>query len=436
MPKNLKESDIIATGGKVHERSHRIARILLAVSFVTVVPLMLIAFSRFIEYRGFFFYLGGVLGFGILYYFLTPTKYIPRYGYLIADFIFYGLIFGVNWYVYGFVGFHILFFYMLLFGIINALSYNWRDIIITLVGTSVAIAIYNFYSFMPSVRFQFAETAGLTAIELIILAILTVESRVLAEEALVVQRRAVELETELSRIQELDRLKTEFIGIASHQMRTPLSGVKWTLATLKEKGENLTSEQKNLVGLAFENINRMIILVSGMLDVAKIEEQAADMKSSACNLKTLAEEIVSDEKLLAAQKNVFVNIKIPENLTITAGRFALKQALANVIDNAIRYSQKPGSTIIISGHVSDSSVVMTVSDQGIGMTEEEARKAFTKFFRSPEAIKASPDGSGLGLYYTKRIIEQHGGAVSIASKLNEGTAVTIKLPRELKTTHV
>lgn len=422
------QEGVIVTGGKVHARSHLIARILLGISFFVIVPVTALTFGRFINYREFFFYLGILFAFGFLYYFIIPAKYIPRYGYLAGDFIFYVLLLAVTWYVRGFVGFHLLFFYMLLFGIINALSYNWRDIIITILATSTAIVIYNFYNFMHAVAFSPYEVAGLTTIELIVLSILTVESRVLADEALQVQKRAVELQAELDRVQELDRLKTEFIGVASHQMRTPLSGIKWALASLKETDANFDEEQKNAVNLAFEDANRMIAIVSGLLDVVKVEEQAVLLKPEEFELKKLVDEIKEEQKLLAAEKKIATENKVPEGITLVAVRQSLKQALSNVVDNALRYSNKPNTEVMIAASVKGPRATITVSDQGIGMTEAQTAKVFTKFFRAPEAIKASPDGSGLGLYYTKRIIEQHKGSIKIESTPNVGTTVIMELP--------
>lgn len=420
---------VIVTGGEVHARSHFIARILLAISFFVVVPLIALGFGRFMTSYALFFKAVGVLFmFGFLYYYVIPARYIPRFGYLVADAVFYVLIAFVMWQIKGFVGFQLLFFYMLLFGIINALSYNWRDIIITILGTSATIAIYNFYSFLPAADYSFEETVFFTAIELLILIILTIESRVLAEEALTVQREALKLQTELLRIQELDRLKTEFISIASHQMRTPLSGIKWALADLRETAANLASSQQKIIELAAENVDRMIKIVSGLLDIARIEEQATFLKPEMFWLKPLIAEIVDDLSLIAIQKGVTVETKISQDAEIYTVRSSLKQALLNITDNAIRYSEKPHSVVIISASISDAHILVSVSDKGIGMFEEYAAKAFTKFFRAPEAVKMSPDGSGLGLYYAKRIVEGGGGTIQLESSAGKGTAVVVAFP--------
>ncbi|MBI2639913.1 MAG: HAMP domain-containing histidine kinase [Candidatus Sungbacteria bacterium] len=424
-----KSSGVIVTGGEIHARSHLIARLLLAISFFVVIPLIAVGFRRFISNYYLFFEAVGILfTFGFFYYYIIPAKYIPRFGYLIADAVFYLLIAFLMWQINGFVGFHILFFYMLLFGIINALSYNWRDIIITIFATSLTIVVYNFYSFLPAVSYSFLETLSFTLIELIILIILTIESRILAEEALTVQREALKLQTELLRVQELDRLKTEFISIASHQMRTPLSGIKWALADLRETAVNLTSSQQKIVALAAENINRMIKIVSGLLDIARIEERATFLKPETFSLKPLIAEIVDDLSLIAIQKGVAVETKISEDAEIYAVRSSLKQALLNIADNAIRYSEKPQATVIISSTVSSTHVRISVFDQGIGMSEEHIVRAFTKFFRAPEAVKMSPDGSGLGLYYAKRIIEEEGGTIKLESAAGRGTTVVVTLP--------
>lgn len=423
-------SEIITTGGKVHKRSHQIARVILVISFVAVTPLLIFTLNRFIVSNGFFVFLGVLFAFGFVYYFLIPAKYIPRFGYLVADVVFYSLIVAIFWHTDAFVGAQIVFFYMLLFGIIDAMSYYWRDVIITLMGTGAAIIFYNAAKLMPEMQFSFLEIVGLTSIELIILTLLTVETRVLADEALAVQKQIIELHTELTRLKEIDRLKTEFIGVVSHQMRTPLSGVKWALSMLKEADAQFTDMQKTIVRLAFENINRMIAVVSNMLDITKVEEQATLLAPERSVLRALIDEIAADMALLAAEKKVSLDIDVPEGLTLIAIRGSLKQAIANVVDNAIRYSHTPGSTVFISSWRDRADIVIRIVDRGIGMTEEEIAKMFTKFFRSPEAIKASPDGSGLGLYYSKRTIEQHGGSIEVSSEPDKGTTVTIKIPIE------
>lgn len=225
----------------------------------------------------------------------------------------------------------------------------------------------------------------------------------------------------------MDR-KEEFIRTSAHQLQTLISGIKWALAALKETGANLNPEQKNIVGLAFDNVNRMIAIVSGMLDVAEVEEQATLLKPEPFAFGAFVEEIIAESRLLAQEKKISIRSDIPKDFTVTAVRRSLKQALANVVDNALRYSERPGSAVTISSAVEGKNAVIRISDQGIGMNEEQSAKAFTKFFRAPEAIKASPDGSGLGLYYTRRIIEQHGGEIALESVAGQGTTVTIELP--------
>lgn len=429
MTETISTQTTIATGGQVHQRSHLIARVLLLISFFVFVPTVALTLGRFISYRPFFILLGIIFAFGLLYYFVIPPRLIPRFGYLVGDFIFYLLITLVVWQVKGFAGFILLFFYMLLFGIINALSYNWRDIIITIAGTSAFTVAHNFYSFYPSTSFTFLETAGLTFVEVLVLTILTLESRTLADEALAVQKKADALLSELNRVQELDRLKTEFIGVASHQLRTPLSGIKWALAGIRETAHNLGAEQQNIIHLAEENIDRMIRIVSGMLDVVKVEEQTLAQHTEAVDVKKILEDVAHDYTLLAKEKDIVLETAISSPLSATANPFSLKQAIGNVLDNAIRYSPR-GTRIRITGESASGKITVAITDQGIGMSEEEAAKAFSKLFRSPEAIKMSPDGSGLGLYYTKRIIEAHGGTVSIQSAPRKGTTVTITLSRQ------
>ncbi len=242
---------------------------------------------------------------------------------------------------------------------------------------------------------------------------------------------------------QVERMKREVVSIAAHQLRTPLTGMKWAVDSLisGDKGE-LKSEQKTLAQQALEAVDRMIRLVNDLLNVNQVEEGRLSMELKRQSISPLIERVLTFFRHNAERKEIMVETHIGEEIPkILFDEEKIEIVLNNVLDNAVKYTPSKGR-ISVDVSLRDGSIVISVRDSGIGISVEDSNKIFTKFFRSPQAHLRHTDGSGLGLYVAKHIIEKHGGKIWFESpataKTTEGTEekkettffVSLPIPKE------
>jgi signal transduction histidine kinase len=236
-------------------------------------------------------------------------------------------------------------------------------------------------------------------------------------------RRDLELTKANEKLHDLDERKSEFVSIVAHQLRTPLSGIKWTLNMLI-KGEfgQLQSEQQAFLMKAYENNQRLIVLVEDMLSVDRIESGKSKFVFTEIQLLDLFDNVLFEVHANALQNNVTIEFgERPGDLPkVSADAEQMRAVVQNLLDNAVRYTPKGGKVRIDFSKEGDS-VKVAIKDNGIGIPEAEKVRIFNRFFRSRNAIRVKPDGSGLGLFIVKGIIERHGGNVWFESKEGEGT---------------
>ena len=227
----------------------------------------------------------------------------------------------------------------------------------------------------------------------------------------------------------MEKTKREFVSIAAHQLRTPLTGMSWTIEALLsgEKGE-LNPKQKELAEGGLDAIHRMLDLVNDLLDVSTIEEGRFGITLARQPLSNVLGRVLSTFEKAASKKGVVFVKNIPDilpPLDYDAGKIEI--VLNNLIDNAIKYTPA-GGTVKVGAKQEGDTVSLSIEDSGIGIPAEETERVFTKFFRSRRALSYHTDGSGLGLYVAKNIIEQHGGRIVFTSAENKGSVFTIVLP--------
>lgn len=233
----------------------------------------------------------------------------------------------------------------------------------------------------------------------------------------------------ITREKDLDQIKSDFISVAAHQLRTPLATLKWLFKMLLDgDGGQLSAKQLDLLGKGFERNNEVIEIVNNLLDVSEIEDGRFPYKFLQCSVKDIVNQVIKDTQVNAERKQITVKNDFAGNIPqIKCDRQKMKMAIQNLVDNAIKYSHS-NSKIKISLHQEDDEAVLSVQDEGIGMSDESQEKVFTKFFRGHEATIQDPTGSGLGLYIVRNIVEKHGGKVFFESQLNSGTTFTVRLP--------
>ena len=224
--------------------------------------------------------------------------------------------------------------------------------------------------------------------------------------------------------------KTEFVSIVAHQLRTPLSALKWVLnLALEEDFGKLKKKQRELLGKGYDTNERMIILVNDLLDIVHIEEGRFDYKLEKGAVTEIIENIVKEIEAIAEQKGVQLffhrpSPKLPE-VVLDATKFRL--AVANIIDNAVQYTP-PNGRVDIEFSLNGNEILVSVKDTGIGIASRQLSRVFTKFFRADNAVRTQTVGSGLGLFIAKNIIEKHGGKIWIESEEGKGTTVYFTIP--------
>lgn len=231
----------------------------------------------------------------------------------------------------------------------------------------------------------------------------------------------------------LRELKNNFIATATHQMRTPLTGMRWGLDTL-QNGEfgNLSPAQQALVSKLIETNTFVRNLVNDLFHVSRIENKELSQEKTDVHIGALISQIEKNVALIIQQKNLTWNVRLDDDLpTIFANESELLSAIQNIVDNAVKYTL-PGGSVTISVHTRGNTVQCTISDTGIGIAKEDLVHLFTKFYRGKKATSVETVGSGLGLYIAKGIIESYGGSITLESKVDEGTTFVISLPADKK----
>jgi len=234
---------------------------------------------------------------------------------------------------------------------------------------------------------------------------------------------------DISREKLIERMKTEFVSIAAHQLRTPLSAIKWTLKMLLDGDLGpLSKEQKEFVKKTYQSNERMIRLINDLLNVTRIEEGRFVYAFVLIDLRKIIENIVDSYKELIKNKKLEIKFKKPKKFPkIKIDLEKMSLAVQNLIDNAIRYTL-PGGKIEISLKNLGKEIEFQIKDTGIGIPKSQQERIFTKFFRGFNATKLATEGSGLGLFITKNIIEAHGGKIWFESEERKGTTFYFTLP--------
>ncbi len=247
-----------------------------------------------------------------------------------------------------------------------------------------------------------------------------------------VDRATKNLQNANSQLKELDQAKDEFISMASHQLRTPLTTVKGYVSMLND-GDfgKLSRDQKKSIELALDGSNRMARLIDDLLNVSRMEAGKFYIDPAKVNLSQIIRQEIEQLKTLAKNKNVNLINKISSEVPmLMLDENKTRQAIMNLIDNAIHYSEPPrgGGKVQVLLSVDDEEVHFNVVDNGIGVPRDQQSKLFTKMFRAKNAKELRPDGTGLGLYLVKRVVEDQGGKIVFESKPGKGSVFGFKIP--------
>jgi signal transduction histidine kinase len=231
--------------------------------------------------------------------------------------------------------------------------------------------------------------------------------------------------------EELSRLKTEFISSVSHELRTPMTSLQG-LSQLLQSGKVRGKERRDqLLELMAGECGRLARFLNNVLDFGRIEQGAKSYKLRKTDLRPLVVETADLVRSAMGEEPVELVVEVPDGpAVVDADPDAVRQALLNLLDNAVKYSVPPKRVVLRLAAGPEGTVDLGVEDNGIGIPAEDIERIFEAFFRSPEAVRHDPKGVGLGLKIVKHVMDAHGGTVEARSEPGRGSAFTLRFPKE------
>ena len=233
----------------------------------------------------------------------------------------------------------------------------------------------------------------------------------------------------VTREKNLDKMKSEFISIAAHQLRTPLSAIKWSIKLILDEDEGKINEgQKTLLAKGYASNERVINLVNDMLNVSRIEEGRFGYSFAHEDIANALKVVLGTLENEINERKIQVSIKKPDNLALVLmDKQKIILVLQNLLENAVKYTPEKGK-IDVTIEQGKNHLHVYIKDNGVGIPKEDKKKMFSKFFRAGNVIRMQTEGSGLGLFICKNVIETHGGRIKFTSEEGKGTEFSFTLP--------
>jgi signal transduction histidine kinase len=255
---------------------------------------------------------------------------------------------------------------------------------------------------------------------------IALDNRLLFEEN---QQVLLQLKKANSRLKELDQAKDEFISMASHQLRTPLTTIKGYLSMVLEGDVGpVTKDEKQLIEQAFDSAERMVFLIGDLLNVSRLQSGKFIIDSKPTNLAKMVEAQVDQLQETAKTHHLTLSYKKPDKFSLlNLDETKIQQVVMNFIDNAIYYTPANGS-IEVALEATPTEVIYTVTDTGLGVPKAEQHHLFAKFYRAGNAREMRPDGTGLGLFMAKKVIAAQGGSIIFKSTEGKGSTFGFSFP--------
>ena len=244
---------------------------------------------------------------------------------------------------------------------------------------------------------------------------------------------------------EANRLKTEFISIVSHQLRSPLTNLKWGLDFLMGEGAVRNEQETSYFHILKENIGRMHELVNDLLTVSRVEQGTFPFQEKEFDLEEVIKQVLLEFRSASQASNIEIRIEGTHVPEIFNDPSLVRHVLGNLVDNAIRYAWKDESAVpaenrrknlmVIRYRPEEQSVRVEVEDNGVGIPAHDQKFIFQKFFRSTNAVRRQTEGSGLGLFIVKSLLESTGGTIGFRSVEDKGSTFWFTLPLQPRQRH-
>jgi signal transduction histidine kinase len=230
------------------------------------------------------------------------------------------------------------------------------------------------------------------------------------------------------RLQEIDRIKDDFVATVSHELRTPLTSIRGYLEMMLETEEALSPQGREFLGVIDRNSDRLLCVVSDLLFVAQADAGPLGLVMAPLHLRELIDESVASARPAAEARQIDLSVRAENVSDVTGDRARIAQLLDNLISNALKFTPPGGRVEVRLSRLPDGSAMLEVADTGSGISKGEQGSLFTRFFRTNAAARNVVPGTGLGLTIVKLIAEAHAGSVSVESDEGEGATFRVVLP--------
>jgi len=240
-----------------------------------------------------------------------------------------------------------------------------------------------------------------------------------------------EQQQKIDELQEMADYRREFLGNVSHELKTPIFNIQGYILTLLDGGLKDKTINKKFLEKSAKSVDRMIAVVQDLEEITKFESGVMNLEETVFNINELCREVTEFLEVKADKNNTQIIIKEPENsrINVIADKMRIKQVLINLVDNAINYGRMENGQIIISFYDFHDNVLVEVSDNGIGISEENLPRIFERFYRVDKSRSREKGGTGLGLAIVKHIIEAHRQSITVRSKPDKGTTFSFTLKK-------
>lgn len=237
-------------------------------------------------------------------------------------------------------------------------------------------------------------------------------------------------------LEAVDKAKSEFVSLASHQLRTPLTAINWYVEMLQRKDTGpLSEKQARYLGEIYTGSQRMVELVNALLNVSRLDMGTIPVEFSSVNLGELVQAVLKEQESQALTRRIAVENSFHYgNPLVTTDEKLMRMVFQNLISNAIKYTSEGGHVkVSITNSTKADTLLITVADTGWGIPKNEQQKIFTKLYRADNVKTKNTEGTGLGLYVVKSVVEKLDGTIRLESEENKGTTFFIELPRKIAT---
>ncbi|MFZ7112321.1 MAG: two-component system histidine kinase PnpS [Desulfatiglandales bacterium] len=235
---------------------------------------------------------------------------------------------------------------------------------------------------------------------------------------------------DVTRLRRLENIRKDFVANVSHEIKTPITAIRGFVETLRDSGERTPEETERFLGIIHKHVHRLEAIVEDLMSLSRIEQEAEreEILLSEGRLQTVLQTAVQICEGRAEEKKIAIELSCPPDMTALIDPPLLEQAVANLLDNAVKYSGEE-SAVHVEALGTDHEVIIRVRDQGRGIEKEHLPRIFERFYRVDKARSRKMGGTGLGLAIVKHIVEAHKGRVEVESILGRGSTFSIILPR-------